>query len=130
MEKRDIKSLKRRYLVWFYKTAKEALDKVERKFTQVEIDKFILDLLKKQDKDKEIAQFRADFADYIRKKQDDGLALKFEGGKLKPEYRFLVLRLRAVEKAIVKELGKKALTQIKSLYEEEMTQRILKSTEH
>ena len=42
MDAKEIKNLKKRYLIWFYKTTKEALDKIERKFTQMEIDKFIL----------------------------------------------------------------------------------------
>ena len=46
MDAKEIKNLKKRYLIWFYKTAKEALDKIERKFTQTEIDKFILKELK------------------------------------------------------------------------------------
>jgi hypothetical protein len=49
---------------------------------------------------------------------------------VKPEYSFLVLKLQAVEKAIRKELGNKTLEEIKALYEKEMTDRILKSTEH
>jgi hypothetical protein len=40
------------------------------------------------------------------------------------------LKLQAIEKAIAKELGKKALEEIKLLYEIEMTERILRSTEH
>lgn len=130
MDKKDIKNLKKRYLVWFYKTSKEALDKVERKFTQAEVDRFILKELKRADKDKAIEVFVRQFEDYISKKEEDGLNLKFENKKLKPDYIFLNLRLLAVEKAIVKELGSKALEEIKLLYEIEMTERILSSREH
>lgn len=130
MNKKDIKNLKKRYLVWFYKTAKEALDKVERKFTQVEVDRFILKELKKADKYNMLGSFTSKFADYIQKKEEDGLSLKFEDKKIKTEYLFLVLRLQVIEKAIVKELGKKGLEEIKLLYEIEMTERILRSTEH
>ena len=42
---------------------------------------------------------------------------------------FLDMKLHAVEKAITKELGKRALVHIKDMYEKEMTKRILKSTE-
>lgn len=130
MDKRDIKNLKKRYLIWFYKAAKEALDKIERKFTQLDIDKFILKELKAKDKDKKAKKFIAEFQAYILNKEMDGFSLKYETKQLKPEYYFLDLKLKAIEKAIVKELGKKALSEIKSLYEKEMTERILKSTEH
>ncbi|MDD5156321.1 MAG: hypothetical protein PHF11_07575, partial [Candidatus Omnitrophica bacterium] len=104
---------------------KEALDRIERKFTQIEIDRFILEELKRHDKNKEAAKFIREFDLYIQNKESDGLSLKFEGAKLKPEYRFLVLKLNAVEKAITKELGKAALLKIKDAYEQEMTRRIL-----
>lgn len=130
MNKKDAKNLKKRYLVWFYKTAKEALDKVERKFTQVEVDRFILKELRRSDRDGSIGPFACQFEDYLSKKEQEGLKLKFENKKIKPDYLFLVLRLEAVEKAILKELGKKGLEEIKLLYEIEMTERILRSTEH
>jgi hypothetical protein len=130
MDKRDIKSLKKRYLVWFYKTTKEALDKIERKFTQIEIDKFILKELKKQNKAKGIEKLVAGFEAYILDKEIDGFALKYDGKQVKPEYSFLALKLQAIEKVIKRELGNKALDEIKGLYEREMTERILKSTEH
>ena len=41
MDKKDEKNLKIRYLTWLYKTVKEAFDRYERKFTQVEIDEFV-----------------------------------------------------------------------------------------
>ena len=130
MDKREAKNLKKRYLIWFYKTTKEELDKIERKFTQVDIDRFILKELRKEDKDESIESFIAQFEEYIQKKEQDGLALKFENNKLKSGYLFLALKLEAIEKAIVKELGKKALDEIKLLYEIETTERILRSTEH
>jgi hypothetical protein len=130
MNSKDIKSLKKRYLVWFYKTTKESLDKIERKFTQVEIDRFISKELKKLDRNKETAELISQFDEYIRKKEVEGLSLKFENKKLKTSYLFTVYKLEAIEKAIAKELGKSALEEIKLLYEIEMTERILRSTEH
>lgn len=130
MNKLDLKNIKKRYLIWFYKTAKEALDKIERKFTQADIDRFILKELKRKGKDKTVESFIVQFEEYIQKKEQDGLALKFENKKLKPHYVFLVLKLEAIEKSITKELGKKALEEIKVLYEIEMIERILRSTEH
>jgi len=130
MDKQDIKNLKKRYLIWLYKTTKEDWDKVERKFTQLDIDRAILDELNKLDSDKRTKSFIEAFANYIRNKEKKGLDLKYEGNKLKPEYHFLGLKLKAIEKVIAEELGKKALREIKSLYEKEMTERILKSREH
>ena len=130
MDAKEIKNLKKRYLIWFYKTAKEALDKIERKFTQAKIDKFILKELKSKNKDKKSDKFIAEFEAYILNKEMDGLSLKFEGKQIKPDYVFLELKLKTIEKAIVKEFGKKGLDEIKSMYEKEMTERILKSTEH
>jgi hypothetical protein len=130
MNKRDLKNLKKRYLIWFYKATKEALDKIERKFTQVDIDRFILKELQNSGKDKAVEPLIAQFEEYIQKKEADGLNLKFENKRLKSHYVFLVLKLQAVEKTIAKELGKKALEEIKLLYEMEMIERILRSTEH
>ena len=130
MEKEDIKNLKKRYLIWFYKTTKEALDKVERKFTQAEVDKFLLAEMKKLDKKNQMRKFIDEFKAYVHNKEKEGMALKFAEQGTKPEYVFLELKLQAIEKAIVKELGKPALEEIKALYEREMTERILESTEH
>lgn len=130
MDKKEIKNLKKRYLLWFYKSVKEELDKVERKFTQVEVDRVILKELKNVNKNGVISLFIRQFEEYVSKKEQDGLNLKFENGKLRPEYAFLAAKLRAIEKAILKEFGKKGLQKIRLLYEIEMTGRILKSTEH
>jgi hypothetical protein len=129
MDKKDLKNLKRRYLIWLYKAAKEALDRVERKFTQLDIDRFILAQLHRDPGLAKAGKFIAEFQAYIRNKEKEGAALKFEGRQLKPDYLFLVMKLRAIEKAIIKDLGKDALKEIKSLYEEEMTRRILKNSE-
>jgi len=125
MNKQDIKNLKKRYLIWFYKTTKEALDRIERKFTQLGVDKFILKELKKLDKTKKADKFITEFEAYIQNKEKEGLSLKYEYGNLKPEYYFLVLKLSAIKKAIVKELGRDGLKEIRNLYEKEMTGRIL-----
>lgn len=126
----DIKNLKKRYLIWLYKTTKEAFDRMERKFTQLDIDKFIFKELNKFDKTKRAEKFIDEFKAYIENKEKDGTNLKYEGSQLKPDYYFLSLKLKAIEKTIIKELGKKALKEIKSLYEKEMTERILRGTEH
>ncbi|MCU0652394.1 MAG: hypothetical protein MUC39_05590 [Candidatus Omnitrophica bacterium] len=129
MQKQDTKNLQKRYLVWFYKTVKEALDKIERKFTQAQIDRLILKELRSKEK-AGITKFINEFEAYIETKEKAGIELKYDGNSLKNDYEFLVLKLVAIEKVIVKTLGLKALKEIKALYEREMTERILKSTEH
>jgi hypothetical protein len=127
MHTHDARNLKKRYLLWLYKTTKKSLDRIERKFTQLEIDRFILGYLKKLDRQKRAGGFIFDFKTYIANKEREALNLKYEGKNLKSEYYFLDLKLAAIEKVITQELGKKALLEIKSLYEREMTERILKS---
>lgn len=129
MDKRDIKNLKKRYLIWFYKTTKEELDKIERKFTQLEIDRFILKELKNKDKEKRAEKFIAEFHAYILSKEMDGIGLKYESKQFKAGYYFLVLKLKAVERSIIKELGNKSMDEIKALYEKEMTRRIMEQRE-
>ena len=126
----DRKNLKKRYLVWLYKTTKESLDRIERKFTQLEIDRQILCYLKKLDRQKRAAGFIFDFKTYMANKERQALSLKYEGKNLKSEHYLLDLKLAAIEKVIKDELGKKGFAEIKSLYEKEMTERILKSKEH
>lgn len=130
MDKKDIINLKKRYLIWLYKTTKEELDRIERKFTQAQIDRFILKELKNSGKARDIQKFIADFDIYVQKKEREGLSLKYNGKQLKPDYTFLVLKLEAIEKAIIRTFDNKVLEEIKFFYEEEMAQRILKSTEH
>jgi hypothetical protein len=125
----DILNLKKRYLIWLYKETKEALDRVDRKFTQIDIDKFILEELQKgtfADK-----KFLDEFITYINNKEKDCETLKSTEGKyLNPEHQFLALKLKAIEKTIVRELGAEGLKEIKNLYHQEMVDRILRSAEH
>jgi hypothetical protein len=136
MKKSDIKNLKFRYLLWQYKTTKEEFDRIERKFIQVDIDKKIMrdmeenfnskDLKKK----KEARNLLKAFKEYIDKKEKEGRELKFDGRKLQPEYYQLSLKLAAIEKTVVKELGGVTLKEIKALYEDEMKRRIIEAQEH
>ncbi|MFA6216665.1 MAG: hypothetical protein WDL87_03320 [Candidatus Omnitrophota bacterium] len=135
MDKQDVRNLKKRYLLWLYKTTKDAFDTYERKFTQLEIDEFILESMENILKGsylprekKPLEQFVNDFRDYIVEKEKATLELKYKGKKVNPQFIFLDLKLEAIEKAIVKELGKETLNEIKSLYEVEMIGRILKSS--
>ncbi len=125
MDTKDTKGLKKRYLLWLYKTTKEALDRVERKFTQLEIDRFILAELIKSDKDKKMRKFIEEFKEYIRKKEEEAISLKYENRELRPDYRFLAVKLKAIEKAIERESGKVALKEFKDSYAQEMRRRIM-----
>ena len=115
---------------------KEALDRVERKFTQVDIDRKIMRYMREHSNSRnlkmknEAKKFLKDFKEYINKKEKEGMELKFEGRKLKPEYYHLSLKLEAIEKSIVEELGHRGLKEIKALYEHEMMRRIIESQEH
>ena len=136
---RNEKNLIRRYLVWCYKTTKEELDRIDRKFTQLAVDDFILGQLnaaKKKAGKEGLSRYNElvnDFEKYIADKAKGSQALKFTGPgerTLEPKYFFLKERLAAIEKSIVSFLSRKDLAVIESLYEAEMTQRILGSKEH
>ncbi|MBU0503015.1 MAG: hypothetical protein ABH882_07635 [Candidatus Omnitrophota bacterium] len=137
MDKQDVKNLKKRYLIWLYKTTKDAFDRYERRFTQMDIDKELLCEVEKELKTaympedkKELEKFVNDFMNYIDEKEKQCLDLKYKGKKINPEFLFLDVKLQATERIIINELGKKALEEIKELYEQEMINRIIKSTEH
>lgn len=135
MQRRDRKNLQFRYFLWLYKTTKEEFDRIERKFTQVDIDRMILrymaghgdSVLKRESTP---GKFLKDFKNYIDKKEKEGVELKFEGKKLKPEYHHLSLKLEAIEKIIVAECSRRGLRRIKALYEHEMRRRIIEAREH
>ena len=137
MNNQDVKNLKKRYFVWLYKTTKEAFDKYERKFTQVEIDKDILLDMENTlmgaylpHEKVQLEKMVNDFQEYISAKEKICLELKYQGLRTNPEFIFLDVKLNTIEKLITKELGKKVLEEIKTLYEREMTLRILKGAEH
>jgi ABC-type lipopolysaccharide export system ATPase subunit len=137
MDNQDNKNLKKRYFVWLYKTTKEAFDKFERKFTQTEIDKEILKEIENTlmgsylpHEKAELEKLVNSFQEYISAKEKSCLELKYQGLRTNPEFIFLDVKLNAIEKLIVQELGRKGLAEIKALYEKEMTQRILRSTDH
>ena len=129
------KKLIRRYLIWCYKTTKEAFERIERKFTQLMVDDFIVDEFKMLPEvtRKELASNLKQFDEYMNKKEMSALSEKFtdsQQGILSQNYLYLKNRFSAIEKAICYFLGKKELTTISKLYEEEMTQRILQARDH
>ena len=137
MNSQDMKNLKKRYFIWLYKTTKEAFDKYERKFTQVDIDKNILLEMENvlmgsylPHEKAELEKLINNFQEYISAKEKACLELKYQGLKTNPEFIFLDVKLNAIEKLIAKELGRRGLAEIKALYEKEMARRIMRSTEH
>ena len=137
MNNQDVKNLKKRYLIWLYKCSKSIFDKFERKFTQLDIDRDILNDMEKEllgsylphEKDA-LQKYINDFGKYIENKEKACSELRDQGKKINPEFIFSEIKLDAVEKSIIRELGRKGFEQIKSLYEKEMTERILKSTDN
>lgn len=133
------KRLTRRYLIWCYKTTKESLDRIDRYFTQLEVDQFILQQLNNQLKQKsksatqEYKQLINEFEAYMLAKRENVLKQKFLDARhqqLQPPYQYLQQRFKAIEKAIVTFLGKAELKKIADLYEGEMTTRIMQAREH
>ncbi len=132
MDKKDELNLKARYLVWLYKTTKEAFDRYERKFTQIEIDELLLKEIEAQLKDtflprekEALEKFVNEYREYIANKEEDCLKLKYKGKKINPEFLFLDVKLEAVEKVIRRELGKAFLEKLRQDYHEEMLRRIM-----
>ena len=131
------KKLIRRYLIWFYKITKEEFERIERKFTQLEVDYYLLRQLRRAQaasgRKKDFAKKIADFQQYVQNKEIDARRLKFSGKNeksLHPGYEFLRMKLSAIEDAIAHFLGRRELKEIQALYQQEMIQRILSSREH
>ncbi|MDP2653944.1 MAG: hypothetical protein Q8Q08_07935 [Candidatus Omnitrophota bacterium] len=136
---KEKKDLVRRYLLWCYKTTREDLERVDRKFTQLEADRRILTHL---DKNKtglagEVAakyRFKVEqFVKYIEDKEKGAVAQKFSDSarrSLQPEYLYLKNRFAAIEKTVVDLLGKGELRKMQELFEREFTRRILEARDH
>lgn len=133
------KRLVKRYLIWCYKTTKEELDRIDRKFTQLKVDTLILDGHHQGVADlpaelrQDYSKLINDFKTYIQKKQEEAANSRLleSGGKpLAAQHAFLVNRFAAIQRAISYFLGVRELKSIEALYEEEMTERILTSREH
>ncbi len=125
--KSDFKPLVRRYLVWAYKSTKEAHDRLERKTTQLMVDDYIWQALSKKPAPKgpEREAYTAklgEFKQYIADKKARALPAG--------EYRYLSDRLQAVEGAIKYFLGVGELRRIRAAYEKEFIRRIWESKEH
>lgn len=128
----DRDSLTRRYLFWLYKTVRDECDRVDRKFTQLDIDAEIAEFFDKAvsscqaDQRRGVAPFVEEWASYIAGKKRDAQVLKFmENGDLNPQYQFSRLKLKAVEQAVVSHFGRGRLKEFKRMYEQAALQGIL-----
>lgn len=135
LTKREQELIKR-YLVWCYKTTKEDLDRIDRYFTQNMVDQILLKELKKSKSIKKNAEYEKlvkKFDGYMDVKLAKALDQKFVDKShkaLAAEYEYLQNRFKGIEKSICYFLGKKELSNICDLYEEEMTLRIFEAREH
>ena len=127
-----------RYLLWCYKTTREDLDWIDRKFTQLQVDEAIREQLvagrSAEPADPGYDQELAAFDQYISDKQAKAAPLKYTDPAaqttLQPRYRYLRDRLAAIEWVITDRLGAEELPKIRGLYEQEMVGRILAAREH
>lgn len=134
-DKDDMKSLHKRYLLWLYKMTRDELDKIDRKITQLDIDRRIEKILNKkvsllpQDSKKALEPDLREWKEYIFQKESDAQKLKFnEDGSIAGNYLFLRLKLQAVVDEVRARLGKNELARFKRLYEETCVARILEDT--
>lgn len=127
----------KRYLIWCYKTTREELDRIERYFTQNQVDDYILAELIKSEEfqsasgDTDYKKSVQAFEEYKINKFQRAREKKFgEGEELTADYLYLSKRLAAIESAAVHFLGEKEYQQIVEMYEQEMTRRIMAAREH
>lgn len=123
--------------MWCYKTTKEDLDRIDRYFTQLMVDRKLLASFRKVKmpavSSEECRKKIDDFEIYMKAKEEKVLNQKFadvKAGQVKADYWYLQERMKAIERAIKEFLGLKELKKIVDLYEEEMTRRILEAREH
>ncbi len=121
----DQVSLSKRYLFWLYKTTRDELDKVDRKFMQLAVDNEIYKKLKKAVKrlgpgiSGTLEAFLREWQEYIFQKDSDAQKLKYsEDGKPNHAYLSLRLKLEAIEAVVRGRFGKKQLLFYKELYED------------
>ncbi len=113
-----------RYLLWAYKTTREAFERIERKTTQIVIDEHIHKHLVLAGVDVK------EFDQYIATKKTDEIKQKYTDESkavLNPAYVYLRARLEAIEDVTKAVLGDSALRRFEDLFEAEFTRRILES---
>ena len=127
--------LTRRYLLWMYKTTKDELDRIDRKFTQLDVDRFIADYffkfsdrLNKESRDA-LSPFFREWDEYIETKERDAEELKYVGPEeLEAHYAFLHLKHQAILSAVRRFLGSKSIQEFQRLYEAKAIENILADT--
>lgn len=132
MDKKDEAVLRKRYLTQLYKNTKEAFDKYECSFPELDADEFILKEMEKELKGsflphekKAIEGLINGFRQSIAEKEKACLKHKYKGKIVSPEFIFLDVKLGAICKAITKEFGKDTLDEIRTACERERLRRIL-----
>jgi len=129
------RGLLRRYLLWMYKTTKDELDRIDRKFTQLDVDRFIAGYffkisrrLSKRSREA-LDPFFREWDEYVEVKEKDAQDLKSVGpGEMEARYAFLHLKLQAVQTAARRYLGPKSVKEFQRLYESKAVERILADT--
>ena len=118
----------KRYLFWLYKTTRDELDRVDRKFTQLEVDRDLQQIFEEYEGG-EAAPFIEEWSRYIASKEADARKLKFDdkGGVL-ASYTFLHLKLKAVESVTTKLFGNRTVREFEHLIEDAAIKNILQDT--
>jgi hypothetical protein len=105
------KSLVKRYLFWLYKMTRDELDRIDRKFTQLEVDRGI---------------------QKIFREHEDGVLAPFIGewdkGGVLSSYVFLRLKLEAVQSVASKRFGRRIVSEFEKIYEDAAMKNILQDT--
>lgn len=130
LSRQDRYSLYKRYLFWLYKNTREECDRIDRKFTQLDIDEEISSFLGSafigEKEMRQIGPFVLEWKDYISRKKADADKLKFsEDGDVNPAYVFMRLKLKAVEASVLKHFGRRGMEEFRRLFEESSMQRIM-----
>lgn len=135
ISREDQNSLSKRYLLWLYKMTRDEADKIERKFTQLDIDREVEKFLKKKTGGLKsslkagMSPFMEEWKEYIFAKESDAQKLKFtEEGQPDPKYIFLRLKLEAIESVMKASFGATFFKEARKLYEDSCIQRILADT--
>jgi hypothetical protein len=131
----DVRSLQKRYLFWLYKTTKDELDRIDRKFTQLDIDREMLDVFRRRAVDARdtvkggVDAFVREWQEYVAGKEADARKLRFdEDGHIMASYYFLHLKLKTVLRIVRRRFGARTVGDFKRLYEEASMRLIVQDT--
>jgi hypothetical protein len=119
------KSLMKRYLFWLFKTTRDELDKIDRKFTQLEVDRSMQKVFLKK-KGGALTPFIDEWGRYMAGKEADAKKLKFDdAGGVLASYSFLRLKLKAIESVADRRFGPRLMRQFEKIYEDAAMKNIL-----